>query len=394
MLDVRRAAFTAFPDWNVFPITWDNPGWVRTKRPPPGVERVAPRATEDILRLRGSVQELAADGARVAVAECTSISLWQPGAAVTPIAPRAPSCDRFVHGREIFSLALAGADAGWATGSAAGNSSEWIGYVSLAGGAPVPIAPRGALMRSRNEVADELVRSLLGSGSLLVFSTVDHCDGYPGRSCPGAPAGQTTATERIWRVREPGYSGLCPGERDAAHPGPCQLLATGQGPLSPLAVDDRHVLARRADGALVVLDGGGVATRTLLFESGEVLGAELDGRDIVVLTQGLLRRYDLDTGEHIRTYALPAVRSSGFCGLSLGRCGGARLRLEDLSGGLVAYVLDGMVHLLRLRDGADVASMPGEMAQLTTAGLFVGWNVEESWRGRVRFVPFRALPLA
>ena len=57
----------------------------------------------------------------------------------------------------------------------------------------------------------------------------------------------------------------------------------------------------------------------------------------------------------------------------------------------MVYTLDGVVHLLRLRDGAD-GTVPGATAaELTDAGLFYSYVGEEPWPGRIRFVPFDEL---
>jgi hypothetical protein len=75
------------------------------------------------------------------------------------------------------------------------------------------------------------------------------------------------------------------------------------------------------------------------------------------------------------------------------RCRGIRLTLDDAARGLVVYTVDGLVHLLRLRDGADETVAIATAVELTDAGLFYAYVGAEPWLGRIRFVPFDELPL-
>jgi hypothetical protein len=61
--------------------------------------------------------------------------------------------------------------------------------------------------------------------------------------------------------------------------------------------------------------------------------------------------------------------------------------LQDAASGLVAYTLDGQVHLLRLADGADAVVALGQHAAFTTDGLIY---VD---RERIHLRPFASLPL-
>ena len=107
------------------------------------------------------------------------------------------------------------------------------------------------------------------------------------------------------------------------------------------------------------------------------LGAALAGDDLVVRVPGELRDYSASTGVLLSVWPLPDPSA----------------KLEDVARGVVVYKLDGVVHLFRLRDGADVI-VPGALAaELTDAGLFYAYLGEEPWSGRIRFVPFDELPL-
>lgn len=85
------------------------------------------------------------------------------------------------------------------------------------------------------------------------------------------------------------------------------------------------------------------------------------------------------------TWPLPDVPSGAQCQL---RCRDApRLVLQDVAGGLAAYVLDGKVHVLRLADGADAVVASGTLARFMDEGLVYtdGW--------RLHLVTFDRLPL-
>ena len=69
--------------------------------------------------------------------------------------------------------------------------------------------------------------------------------------------------------------------------------------------------------------------------------------------------------------------------------GGAelRLRLQDAANGLVAYVLDDQVHLLRLADGKDVTIAAGSHARFMDSGLVYADG------SRLHLTPYDRLPL-
>jgi hypothetical protein len=65
-----------------------------------------------------------------------------------------------------------------------------------------------------------------------------------------------------------------------------------------------------------------------------------------------------------------------------------RLRLGDFERGLVAYTLDGQVHLLRVNDGADKIVARGTLPRFADSGLVFADGA------RVRLLPFDRLPLS
>lgn len=348
------------------------PAWTR---PPAGVrypaaETVPPAIVPDELRLRAPVDEIAADGDRLAFSACHSVGLWHAARrAAEVVRSESPLCTTsFLR---VYSLALAGTRVTFATDE--GGIQENIDLTT--GG--VPVAQRHGTR------GDGLgVGWAVGHG-LQVFST------FVPRCRPGVTPCETVS-QSIWRVLAPGSAGRCP--TFDGH-GPCVEIAHADGELVPLAVDADRIVVRRADGAIALLDPGGAELVSVPFAPGEATGAELSGNDLVVLVEGALRDYDATTGALVHAWPLPGVPSGGPCGLERGMCGEPALRLEDAARGLAAYVLDGQVHLLRLADGRDVVVAPGTAAQLEDAGLFYAFASDPPYPGRIRFVAFERLPL-
>jgi dipeptidyl aminopeptidase/acylaminoacyl peptidase len=304
------------------------------------------RVSQGELEARVPITQLSADGDRVAYWLCPhSFGAWRPGddqplslgwatllACTTPQTP--------AYGQYVYDLTLAGNRLAYLTGVAAGRWPRRLMLTTLVRGDEGVEIVEGA---SDYGQADAL-EGLVGSGSALV---------YGARSSPvTAPSPET-----IWRLD---------GDK------PVQITHPSDD-LQPLAVDRGRVVARRADGSLELLDLDGGALRTFDVSA---LGAALAGDDLVVRVPGELRDYGASTGDLRYVWPLPDPSA----------------KLEDLVRGVVVYKVDGVVHLFRLRDGAD-ATVPGALAaDLTEDGLFYAYVGEEPWSGRIRFVPFDELP--
>ena len=166
------------------------------------------------------------------------------------------------------------------------------------------------------------------------------------------------------------------------------------GAVNPLSVDTGHVVAREANGTLVVWDFKGAFVQTFSAGVGKGPAAELMGNNrLVMLVPGHILLFNIVTGLQIRDYAVPAVSSGGNCGIP--PCSPATLRLVDAARGLVAYILSGKLHLLRLRDGKDVpaARVTVADARFGDTGLFYSFKTTGPWQGHIRFVPWRQLVL-
>lgn len=372
-------------------------GGVSWSRPPSGVrspaaEPISPLALprENELQLRAPVEGIAADGDRVLYSTCGYVAAaWRPGGAVVPVSrygPNACEARSVVPGlpTTLYSLALAGDRTALVDGFG-GNIAEYDVRIGALGREPSTIAS-GFNCCASEPLGTYRMGWVLGDGALLVFSSVVACgDSPPSPSC-GAGSRRIVA-QSLWRVREPGLAGSCAGRA-----GPCELLASAGGAMTPLALDAGRVVVRDGGGSVRVLAVDGQTVRTVPFAPGQAIAAELAGDDLIVLLAGELRHYRVSTGALARSFPVPRVRSGGFCGIP---CGfpPPELRLEDAARGLVVYIVGGQIHVLRLADGADRVVAAGEAAELDDAGLFYAYRADGPRPGRIRFVTFSELPL-
>jgi Tol biopolymer transport system component len=326
----------------------------------PPLQRVSGRELE----ARFPIRQLSADGDRVAYWLCPhGFGAWRPGEAPVALgagtlaACRVPAADRRPESN-VYDLTLASDRLAYLTASG-GNTSVWQLWLTTLEGGDEGVAIASGSQTTGDEARFAQLEDLVGGGSALVF----------GRR--GWTYEDYRHPESVWRV-------------DGATP---VQVASRSDDLQPLAVDGGRIVARRTDGSLELLSLDGHVLETFDVPS---LGAAIAGDDLVVLVQGALRDYRVSSGELLHAWPLPDVPSAGRCRISY--CAGIRLTLDDAARGVVVYTLDGVVHLLRVRDGAD-ATVPGATAaELTDAGLFYAYRGEEPWPGRIRFVPFDELP--
>jgi Tol biopolymer transport system component len=335
----------------------------------PAKRRTVANVSADELVAPWPVTRIATDGTTVAYASCGHVFVWTPASKrvvqTEPIASMTPSCSTPNHyvAFWIYTLALSGDRVAW--GSLTGNMGQsWALGVGSAT-APGDIAKLGSIQSANGcAVGAGGLGDLTGAGSLLVFSTW--------RDEPRCPKARTLE-QRIHRV---GVEGC-----------PCPTIASALGPLAPFDVDGGRIVVG-GDNATELLDSDG---RRLLSVPVSPLAAQLAGSHLVLLMQGGLRDYDAASGALLHAWPLPDVPSGGECGSphsGTWECRwDARLVLEDAARGLVAYVLDRHVRLLRLADGADAVVAAGTLARFTAEGLvYVDGK-------RIHLTPFESLPL-
>ncbi len=340
-------------------------------RPPAGLRYrdAAPRFTpaSNELVLPSPVTRLAADGDGVAFAACGHVFVWRPARREVlqpePIASMSPRCTgggNYVA-LWIYSLALSEDRVVWA--ERAGNLGQtiWLGGAALGSG--LRHFTLGQAYGAMGGAWSSAIGHATGSGSLLVFSSWHEIS-------VNDPAYRIVTTEqRLLRV--------------GPHGCPCPELGSSPGPFVPVDVDGGRLVVY-GDNETVLLDEAGAE---LLSVPLSPLAAQLAGSDLVLLRRGELRHYDSGSGNLVHTWPLPDVSSGTLCG-GAPRCFELpRLTLEDAARGLVSYVLDGEVHVLRLADGADAVVARGSTARFMDAGLVYADG------SRLRLVPFDRLPL-
>jgi hypothetical protein len=354
--------------------------WTRS----PGATAWPTLPVQDGRLAEGSIEWLATAGDRVAYVACALPFVWSPDAGSSTLLPppineppgSIRGCRRLSDRQRAEGIAIDGRAAlyDWCNCPMAGSRVALVDLTtataSEAGsgtGTPGPSSGTG---------------TVLGDASLLVFS---------GWESHGV-LHQSHVVTHQWIRRVDG--GGCP----------CPVIAEAAGRMEPLDVDQRRIVAQRNDDT-VILDANGAYLLALPVTP---VAAQLSGNQLVVLLPRELREYDASTGALVRSFPFGPISlgrecqgwfdpgcfvglpSGGFCditGFFLEGCGFPEWRLEDLARGLVTYVSDDKVQLLRLRDGAEATVAYGSLSRFTASGLVY---VDGA---RLHVVPFDALPL-
>ena len=326
------------------------------------------------LKAQVRIWQLSADGDRVAFWLCPHrFGVWRPGGAPVLLGPgtdtdclawdpRDPlQWEPFDPAHNVYALTLAGDRLAYLTVTGIHYSRALLWVTTLERGDEGVAIASGFWTKSDYFFSRfAQLSDLVGGGSTLVYGQ----RGQP-------PESAYQHHEEVWRV-----DGMTPVQ-----------VASRSDDLQPLAAGGGRIVVRHTDGSLELLSLDGRVLKTFDVPS---VAAVLAGDDLVVLVQGELRDYSVASGELLHAWPLPNVYSSGhFCMLY---CADFRLTLDYAARGVVVYRLDGVVHLLRLRDGTDVTVPGATAAALTNAGLFYAYVGEEPWPGRIRFVPFDKLP--
>jgi Tol biopolymer transport system component len=311
------------------------------------------------LRTRRPIVLLAADGRRAAIgyaAYSQPFAPQPPPANVVEVWDTQSNALQRIVNVSALELVIAGDRLAWHAGASSGGGvdSWFLGTATLE-------AARGVNV-SGLRCCSYPMNGLFGDGSLLVLGTWGPCRISMRPPCATAPKQGGT----VWRV-------------DGTT---ATRIASAPGALTPVAVDAGRVLVDHEDGTLEILRDDGTSLRTLTLPRDDVLGAKLQGRDLVVLSRSALADYDANTGVllHERPLAGPSPR------------------LDDVWGGFASYVSGSTVYVVRLADGARRAITTGGKdvnTQLEDDGLVYSYNVDDDvYPGRVVFVPFSDLRVA
>jgi hypothetical protein len=325
-------------------------------------ERVAPNG----LLANGHVQRLAADASRVAFIACNRIVVWTPSTETVDtrgVSDRPGEClYNDLSGRYyLYDLALAGDRVAYLLSEGCMSIRITL-YLQRLDAAPAQQEIRHSGGNCAGPFSTALGR-MSGSGDLLVFGQwhEDQVEAPPDLVYPVTEA-------RINRID----GASCP----------CPTIVSTLGPLYPADVDNGRVLAYGTKRTLLVDRNG----EQLLSLATTPETAQLAGDDLVLLDRGSLRHYDVRAAALLHTWPLPDVPSGPTCGWL--RCTPSqRLALADAARGLVAYVLDGQLHVLRLVDGADAIVGQAALARFMDTGLVYANGA------RLHLVPFASLPL-
>jgi hypothetical protein len=351
--------------------------------------KVTPRQ----LYLSQPVDGLAADNGRAAFAFCRQlVGVWKPGAAnVTRLGPlNRWTCPPPSSAENLLTLAIARDRIAWAVDAGGIQINDYLLLGTLARPHTLTVVANVNTC-CHGEPDPERMGDVFADRNFVVFSTRLRCGDFGAPACPAGTTNPPIFSQTIWHVRRPPFSATC-----ADRPGICkQLVAVAvAGAVDPLDVDTGHVVAREANGTLIVWDFNGSFVQTFTAGVGTSPAAELMGNNrLVMLVPGHVLVFNIVTGLKVRDRPVPAGSIGGVCGIP--PCPAADLRLVDAARGLVLYTLAGKLHLLRLRDGRDVRAARVDVtdARFGDTGLFYAFKTAGPWQGHIRFVPWRQLVL-
>jgi len=357
-------------------------------RPAPTAAAPLVQVTPTELRLSQPLSGLAAAEGRAAFAFCNQlVGLWRPGSAsVTQLGPPAQWTCPPPRGLErIYSIAFVGDRVAWAAAAGGIQVTSLLFQVVLGQPQVLTIAASVSYCCRGSDPDPQRIGDVYGDGGLTVFSSRVKCGELGAPACPaGTP--RTVVSQTVWRLRSPPFQAPCVGQ-----PGPCQQLTTSASVLEPLSVGGGRIATRPANGSLEIRNAAGSVVRSFPALAGQVRGAEIMGSHVVVLVPAKVLELAIANGGVLHSRAVPQVSSGGVCGTL--PCPAVRLRLLDAARGLVAYTLDGKLRLLRLRDGVQRTIGPAIDARFGSKGLFWARTGAPPWVARMRFVPWRNLPV-
>jgi hypothetical protein len=343
VVDVKTGRVRTFkiPSQAVQQIAWARPPSGLHYRP---AEPIGPVVQGSELRARSPITQVAADGDRVAFSACGGVWSWRVGEKVVRTTrDEFPLCQT-TDGR-VYAVAVAGDAVAYAA-RGGGIQVRWELAAVWPGTPPLSLSS-GGMCCAGNPLLPA-AGFLLGDGADLVYSTWT-IDRFVNR----------IAQQTVWR---------------ASPTGPVPVTAA-QGRLDPLALDAGRIVVREPDGALTILTIDGRRLLTIPYIGDEVVDAELDRNDLVVLERdGRLMRYDASTGATVGVITFePGGR---LIGLALGR---------------VAWLESGEVQVRALAGDTILDLHDVTAARLDDSGLFYARTVSGPWPGRVRFVPRASL---
>jgi hypothetical protein len=333
------------------------------------------------VRLKLPVQHLAADGSRVAYSFCGQlVAWWAPGSRTGGRfgLPAQFTCPPPSSPENVYSLAVAGGQVGWAVNYGGIQTNSWIKTVAFAQPTNVKfVAGQSACCRG-SALGEGRMGFVVGQGTLLAFTHWQVCGDIGAPSC-GIGSRAIVASSLYSLPLPPAAGTTCPNQ-----PFQCTQIGTAPSLVGAISADSGRLALLLSDGSLSVINASGspVSFYPPTFW-GPILAAELAGGDLVLLTQGSLRHISVP-GFLQHSWPVANVTSGGICRRL--HCAPQLLTLEDAAGGLVAYTLQGEVHVLRLSDGRDVVVAAGTRAQFVTSGLVYAYESTGTWPYGLRWL--------
>jgi Tol biopolymer transport system component len=321
----------------------------------------------NVLDTTAPVDQLAADGSRVAIAyrtrERKCLEVWDPLERMVTRLGRGPCGPLATSSPPPFNdLALAGTRVGFAEFNRCGMRSHCYTLTTATLEQPAPAYAGGLCPSYEPYYCHRLpLADVRGDGSLIAFDSWSGVEAV----CDRPPCDTGKHDGELWTVRH--------GAESATR------IASSAGELTVLGVDDERILVREGDAIVSVFSGGGSRMRSVTVPN--LRGAKLQGPDLAALTSEGVQHYDASTGELRHNWPIASA---------------AAAELVDLHAGIALYLVGTTVHMLRLADGRQAAiAAPGPApvrAQLDDSGLFYSFGIGQGpHQGRVVFVPFAEL---
>jgi hypothetical protein len=256
---------------------------------------------------------------------------------------------------------------------------------------------------------------LHSGGSLVAFDTYYVCDGSG--DCPPGYAEFATHGEQVWLL-DVGTPGACTSIPTGADPEGgditfprdpsvlCRKVVSTDGASTLLAVGSGRIAVARSDRTVQLVDELGNTASEITSTLGTIETVALDGNQVDLLVRAtrpwraVLEVHDALSGALARSWTLtrtytPIAQDPCEQGCPADLPAHPSLRLEAAHDGLVAYVLNGTLHVLRLADGRTAIitrNRTALLARLDESGLFYSYQVADTrYPGRVVHVSSQAL---
>lgn len=347
-------------------------------------------AQTSVLKTRGYIVVLSADGSRVAAltnkikGSCDRIVVWTPAKKSIARIGTGIGCPNFDGSvNTLKGIALAGKRVAWIEGVGGNDLDMNVRSRTLTAKKTLTVDSYAENGYGAGETPDgDWIGNIAGHGNLLGYNRWHICTALPatvtnpddyGPHCdqPAAGDSQDYVVSEQELVKVVGRSSIEIASAPDTHSGE---FAAGANPI--VAVDANRFATQAPNGQVTLYSPAGDILQHVAIPSGTFAGTALQGSQLVTLRNGNLELYNVNSGLLVKTIPLAA---------------GSVLR--DLQSGLAVYLVGRKVHVLRLSDGAGLTISPpgtGSVdAQIESPGLYYSYNYKNvADHGRIAFLPF------